>query len=254
MIKPIVRPFPRFDRSNHLTYTCPVMDNSKRVDLHTHSFFSDGVLLPSEMLRRVEVLGYGALAITDHADGSNLDSLIAQLTRFCRQDSHGFAVTLIPGVELTHVPPAQIAELAHRARRLGAHLVVVHGESPVEPVAPGTNRAAVDCPHVDILAHPGFITEEEATLAAANGIALELTARGGHNITNGHVACIARVAGAKLVVNTDAHAPGDFVDQAGAYRVALGASLTHDEAEAALVANAWSVVSKTLGAAITEAT
>lgn len=230
------------------------MDKRKRVDLHTHSFFSDGVLLPSEMLRRVEVLGYGALAITDHADGSNLDSLIAQLTRFCRQDSRGFAVTLIPGVELTHVPPAQIPELAQRARRLGALLVVVHGESPVEPVAPGTNRAAVDCPDVDILAHPGFITEEEATRAAANSIALELTARGGHNITNGHVARIARVAGAKLVVNTDAHTPGDFIDQAGAYRVALGAGLTDDEAAAALVANAWSIVSSTLGAETSEAT
>ena len=168
------------------------MDKSKRVDLHTHSFFSDGVLLPSEMLRRVQVLGYGVLAITDHADGSNLDGLIAQLARFARQDAHGFAVTLIPGVELTHVPPAQIPDLARRARELGAHLVIVHGESPVEPVAPGTNRAAVECPDVDILAHPGFLTEEEAALAAANGVALELTARGGHNITNGHVARVAR--------------------------------------------------------------
>ena len=226
------------------------MDKSKRVDLHTHSFFSDGVLLPSEMLRRVEVLGYGALAITDHADGSNLDGLIAQLTRFARQDVHGFDVTLIPGVELTHVPPAQIPELARRARQLGALLVVVHGESPVETVAPGTNRAALECLEVDILAHPGFLTIEEASLAAANGIALELTARGGHNITNGHVAHIARDAGAKLVVNTDAHAPSDFMDQARARLVGLGAGLTSEEAETALVANAWNIVASTLDAAI----
>lgn len=225
------------------------MDTNKRVDLHTHSFFSDGVLLPSEMLRRVEVLGYGVLAITDHADGSNLDGLIAQLSRFSRQDTSGFDVTLIPGVELTHVPPAQIPELAQRARRLGAQLVVVHGESPVEPVAPGTNLAAASCPDVDILAHPGFITEDEAHLAASNGIALELTARGGHNITNGHVAHIARVTGARLVVNTDAHSPGDFIDQARAFRVALGAGLSHDEAKAALVANAWSIVTTILGTA-----
>ena len=225
------------------------MDKSKRVDLHTHSFFSDGVLLPSEMLRRVEVLGYGVLAITDHADGSNLDNLIAQLTRFSHQDTYGFDVTLIPGVELTHVPPVQIPELARRARSLGALLVVVHGESPVEPVAPGTNRAAVDCPDVDILAHPGFITDEEAARAAANGVALELTARGGHNITNGHVARVARATDAQLVVNTDAHTPSDFLDQARAYRVALGAGLTNDEAETALADNAWSIVSRALGAA-----
>ncbi len=230
------------------------MDKNTRVDLHTHSFFSDGALLPSEMLRRVEVLGYGVLAITDHADGSNLDSLIAQLTRFARQDARGFSVTFIPGVELTHVPPAQIPELARRARDLGAALVVVHGESPVEPVAPGTNHAAIDCPDVDILAHPGFISEEEAALAAANGVALELTARGGHNITNGHVARIARVAGAKLIVNTDAHAPSDFIDQADARRVALGAGLSIGEAETALITNAWSIVSRVFGAETARAT
>ena len=226
------------------------MDKSKRIDLHTHSFFSDGVLLPSEMLRRVQVMGYGVLAITDHADGSNLEALMTPLARFARHDASGFTVTLIPGVELTHVPPAQIPDLARRARDLGAQLVVVHGESPVEPVAPGTNRAAVDCPDVDILAHPGFITEEEAARAATNGVALELTARGGHNITNGHVARIARLAGAKLVVNTDAHAPGDFMDQADARRVALGAGLSSDEAEAAVVADPWSIVAGAIAANI----
>jgi histidinol phosphatase-like PHP family hydrolase len=227
------------------------MDKDKRVDLHTHSLFSDGALLPSEMLRHVEVLNYGALAITDHADGSNLETLLAQMTRFAHQEVHGFGVTLIPGVELTHVPPAKIPILARRARQLGASLVVVHGESPVEPVAPGTNRAAVECPDVDILAHPGFITEEEAALAAKNGIVLEITARGGHNITNGYVARIARVAGTKLVINTDAHVPSDFRDQSRARLVALGAGLTPEEAQTALVTNAWSLVSGALGYAVT---
>jgi len=224
------------------------MDETKRVDLHTHSFLSDGALLPSEMLRRVEVMGYGALAITDHADSSNLEELLVQLNRLSQQEAHGFDVVLIPGVELTHVPPARIGSLALRARQLGARLVVVHGETPVEPVAPGTNRAAVECPEVDILAHPGFITEEEAALAASNGIALELTARGGHNITNGHVAQLARRAGAKLLINTDAHTPRDFMDQSRARLVALGAGLTEDEAEAALVSNAWDLVSRALDA------
>lgn len=220
------------------------MDETKRVDLHTHSFFSDGALLPSEMLRRVEVLGYGALAITDHADASNLESLVAQLTRISEQDLHGFNVILIPGVELTHVPPVQIPALARRARQLGARLVVVHGETPVEPVAPGTNRAALECRDVDVLAHPGFITAEDAALAASNDIALELTARGGHNITNGHVARIAQYAGAKLVINTDAHTPSDFMDQARARLVALGAGLAMEEAEIAVVSNAWNLVDR----------
>jgi histidinol phosphatase-like PHP family hydrolase len=132
-------------------------------------------------------------------------------------------------------------------------VVVVHGESPVEPVAPGTNRAALECPDVDILAHPGLITEEEAALAASNGTVLEITARGGHNITNGHVVRVARHAGAKLVINTDAHVPSDFMDQSRARVVALGAGLMPDEAETALVTNPWSLVSDALGDTVSAA-
>ena len=212
-----------------------MMDENARIDLHSHSFYSDGVLLPSEMLRRAEVMGYGALAITDHADASNLDELLAQLDRFYRQGARGPAVAFIPGLELTHVQPDQIAPLARRARQFGARLVVVHGETPVEPVAPGTNRAAVECRDIDILAHPGFITLQEARIAAANGIALELTARRGHSLTNGHVARIALKAGARLVVNTDTHTPDNMIDQATARVVAAAAGLDPDEVYAATV-------------------
>ncbi len=223
------------------------MDKEARIDLHTHSFYSDGALLPSEMLRRVQVLGYAALAITDHADASNLEELARQLLRFQREGARDFEVAFIPGVELTHIPPEQISRLARHARRLGFRLVVVHGETPVEPVAPGTNRAAVECPHVDILAHPGFLSEEEAALAAANGVALELSGRAGHCLTNGHVARVALAAGARLLVNTDTHAPADMMDQARARRVALGAGLTEVQVQAALLDHAQEIVARALG-------
>ena len=222
------------------------MRRESRVDLHTHSLLSDGVLLPSEMLRRVEVLQYGALAITDHVDSSNLAQVVRSLALFYREGVHGFSTAFIPGVEITHVRPGQIAPLARRARQLGARLVVVHGETPVEPVVPGTNRAAVECPDVDILAHPGFLDETEAQLAAANGIALEISARGGHCLANGHVARLARLTGALLVVNTDSHSPADLRDQASARLVARGAGLTEEEADTALVTNAWALVSRAL--------
>jgi putative hydrolase len=224
------------------------MDQNARVDLHTHSLFSDGALLPSEMLRRVATLGYGALAITDHADASNLDELVAQMERFRQTGAPGFGVTFIPGVELTHVPPEQIAPLARRARHLGARLILVHGETPVEPVVPGTNRAAVECPEVDILAHPGLISEEDAALAASNGVTLELSSRSGHSLANGHVARVARLAGAKLVVNTDTHTPSDMLGLAQARLVALGAGLSEEEADAALLATPWTLVSRALAA------
>ena len=217
-----------------------------RIDLHTHTFFSDGELLPSELLRRAVVKGYSAIALTDHADSSNLEDLMTRMHNFSMHQLGDFEIDLLIGVELTHLPPARIDSLAQEAKRLGADIVVVHGETIVEPVAKGPNRAAVESPWVDVLGHPGFITLEEARIAAANGVHLELTARRGHSLTNGHVAQVAREAGARLVVDTDAHHPDDLIDDSRAIDVALGAGLTVMEAEAAAVKNPKALVDKIL--------
>ncbi len=197
------------------------------IDLHSHTFFSDGALVPSEHVRRVEILGYEAIAITDHADSSNIHFLIPNLIKVARDLNPINTTQLIVGVELTHVPPALIASIAAQARALGAQIIVVHGETPVEPVLPGTNRAALEA-GIDILAHPGFITEEEAALAARNNIFLELSGRKGHCLTNGHVAKMAEKTGALLAINADAHAPGDFLTAEMAEKVGLGAGISKD--------------------------
>src|SRR5512137_2808132 len=180
------------------------------IDLHTHTTFSDGELIPSELVRRAEVLGYRAIGITDHADYTNIEHILYCVSK-AKYLEEVLDIRVIVGVELTHVPPAKIGPLAAAARRLGAEIVVVHGETPVEPVRPGTNRAALEA-EVDILAHPGFITMEEAELARDNNVCLEITSRSGHNITNGHVVRMARIAKARMVVDTDTHAPKDLID------------------------------------------
>jgi putative hydrolase len=220
------------------------MDPNQRIDLHTHCFFSDGVLLPSEQLRRAVAKGYAAIAITDHADASNMEDLLRHLLRFAEDQGEDFPLVFLPGIELTHVAPRSVAPLARRAKALGAALVVVHGETIVEPVASGTNTAAVSCPEVDILAHPGMITLEEAREAAANGVCLEISSRGGHSLANGHVAQVAGKAGARLVVNTDTHTPGDMIDQEMARLVARAAGLGPAEVEAATVGNPQAVVER----------
>jgi len=78
---------------------------------------------------------------------------------------------------------------------------------------------------VDILAHPGLITIEEAEIARDNNIALEISARKGHSLGNGHVAKVAMEVGADLVVDTDTHAPDDLITYETAYRIAKGAGL-----------------------------
>lgn len=198
------------------------------IDLHIHSIFSDGELIPAEIIRRAEAIGYKALAITDHADESNIDIIIPRIVKVFRKIQPYTSVILIPGVELTHVPPETIPEMAKQARKLGAKLVVVHGETLVEPVKEGTNRMALQA-DIDILAHPGLITDEEVIEAKNKGIYLEITSRRGHSLSNGHVARIALKYSAKLVINTDSHSPEDFISKDFAVKILRGAGLSEKQ-------------------------
>ena len=204
-------------------------------DFHTHSVLSDGSLSPMELIRRAGVNGYTAIAITDHAGKGTMGRIIAELKEDCALAEQYWNIRVLIGVEITHVPPGAVGVLASEARSLGAQIVVVHGESPIEPVEPGTNRAAVSCPEVDILAHPGLITQEEAELAAINGIFLEITARDGHNRGNGHVVATGRRGGAHFLINSDAHEPKDLLTMDSKRIVGLGAGVTEQELEDCLV-------------------
>ncbi|HEX58946.1 MAG TPA: histidinol phosphate phosphatase domain-containing protein [Methanomicrobia archaeon] len=190
-------------------------------DFHTHSIFSDGELIPSELVRRAFVNGYEAVAITDHVDFSNLEPVLSALRRFAEHAPENVFI----GVEITHVPPDKIEKIVLAARRLGAEIIVVHGETLTEPVYEGTNAVAVRTPGVDILAHPGLLSPEDAELAAENEVFIEITSRKGHCLTNGHVARVSREAGAKLLLNTDAHAPGDLINDELAAKIVRGAGL-----------------------------
>ena len=212
------------------------------IDLHTHSIFSDGDLIPTELAQRAYSAGYKTVAITDHADYSNFDFILPRIIKVCLKISEKGKILALPGVELTHVDPSDISLLAEDARKLGAKIVVVHGETLVEPVPPGTNLAAINAA-VDILAHPGLITEEEVKLAAAKGVCLEITTRRGHAFSNGHVARIAGKYKAQLVLNNDAHAPGDFVGLKMATSIARGAGLT-DEQITAMFENSQKLVQR----------
>ena len=203
-------------------------------DFHTHTFLSDGVLAPVELIRRASVVGYRVMAITDHVGDGNLELVLSTLIKDCETASRRWDILALPGVEITHTPKEDIDRLAREARAMGAKVVNVHGETVVEPVEPGTNLAAVSSAHVDVLAHPGLIGPDEAALAARNGVFLEVSGRKGHSFANGHVVRAARRAGAPMVLNSDAHAPGDLLTRDFAMSVALGAGLSDEDANALL--------------------
>ncbi|HOV90183.1 MAG TPA: histidinol phosphate phosphatase domain-containing protein [Syntrophorhabdaceae bacterium] len=198
------------------------------IDLHTHSLLSDGELLPSELARRAKVKGYTIIGISDHVDGTNLEYVATSIIRLTKRSGFYNEILIVPGVELTHVPPGMIKDMIKEARRLGIYYVVVHGETIAEPVEEGTNREAIEA-GADILAHPGLISEEDMALAASRGVLMEITARKGHSLTNGHVAALAKKTGARLVLDTDSHSPSDLITDEDGAKIVRGAGLgAHD--------------------------
>ena len=182
------------------------------IDLHTHSLFSDGVLLPSELVYRAKFKGYKTIAITDHVDYSTYDYVIPRIIKVSQILTEQYEITVLPGVEITYVPPKLIKDMAAKCRQLGAEIIVVHGETVAETVPPETNHYAVQA-GIDILAHPGHITKEDVLLAKENNVCLEITTRHGHNATNKEVTTLALECGAKLVLNTDSHEPENLMDE-----------------------------------------
>ena len=206
-------------------------------DFHSHSSLSDGALSPMELIRRAQVRDHKAIAVTDHAGVGYLERIIKEVAEDCALARAHWGILAIPGIELTHLPAHAIADAARRAKELGAWLVVVHGESIIEPVEKGTNAAALQCPYVDILAHPGLITAEEARLAATTGVFIELSARKGHSLANGHIFQTARLTGAKLLLNSDAHDETDLLSPHLAHQIAQGAGLSEEDINEILAVN-----------------
>lgn len=213
------------------------------IDLHTHTIFSDGALLPSELVRRAEAKGYTAIALTDHVDSSNIDLVVPRLAAVCRILNRYWKIRSIPGAEITHAPIQEIPRLVKAARRYGAKIVVVHGETPSEPVLAGTNRAAIKS-RCDILAHPGYISETDARLATRMGVYLEITSRRGHSRANRNVVRMANLYGTGLVLNNDAHDDDDLISELTANRILANLGLKKAQIES-ILANSKRLVRRT---------
>ncbi len=212
----------------------PPDTDRRRADFHAHSFLTDGSTSATEMWYEAEVLEHRALALTDHLSFEDPRPLLERL-RGEAAAWEGSKFRPVVGVELTKVPPARIADAARAARRAGAEIVIVHGETIAEHVPPGTNHAAIDSGLVDVLAHPGVLAPEDAELARAHSVVLEISARRGHSLTNGRVARLALEVGAELVVDSDAHSAHELVPLDQARRIALGAGVPEERLEEVLV-------------------
>ncbi|HOJ65047.1 MAG TPA: histidinol phosphate phosphatase domain-containing protein [Spirochaetota bacterium] len=201
------------------------------IDFHTHTFLSDGALSPAEHIRRAYCAGYKIIGITDHVDFSNVEFVFNSIKKIANEiKDSGWDIKVIPGVEITHVPARKIGKIISICKEMGVPLIIVHGESPVEPVEKMTNREAIEN-GAHILAHPGLITEEDVIRARERGVYLEITAKKGHNTTNGYVAKLAKKHKAKLVCNSDAHIHTEFLTLDFRNTVLLGSGLEKEDIE-----------------------
>lgn len=207
-----------------------VKDPGWFADFHTHTLLSDGELLPSELVQRLKKKGCRSVAITDHVDSSNLDFVARRVLEFVEELGEEWQMQIIPGVELTHVPPAKLEKMVEKTRRMGIKWVVIHGETLVEPVARGTNRAGIEA-GANLIAHPGLIDPADAELAARNGVFLEITTRRGHSLGNGWVLRRAEETGARLLLNTDTHSPEDILSSLDRARILKASGMRDEEME-----------------------
>ncbi len=89
-----------------------------RADLHTHTVFNDGELIPAELVRRTMVLRHDVIAITDHVDMINVESVTSNVVRaveLCKD-----YITIIPGVEIVHMSLSNIDVMAKTTKKAGA--------------------------------------------------------------------------------------------------------------------------------------
>ena len=77
------------------------------IDFHTHSIWSDGVLIPSELVRRATVLGYRAIGLTDHVDSSNIDLVVPRIAAVSADLNRLQDTLVIPGAEITMPRPGR---------------------------------------------------------------------------------------------------------------------------------------------------
>ncbi|WP_152040588.1 DNA polymerase/3'-5' exonuclease PolX [Salinigranum salinum] len=200
-----------------------------RGDLHTHTEWSDGRATIAEMLAGAEERGYDYHAVTDHATGPGMvggvglsDAELEEQADAVEEAADTVEIEVFHGVEANVDAEGGLSVGESLLERLD---VVV--ASPHSALDQGREAAterlvrAVEHPEVDVLGHPSgrllnrrpgleLDYERIAEAAAEAGTALEVNANPHRLDLPGPGVRAAVEAGARVVVNTDAHAPAEL--------------------------------------------
>ena len=199
-----------------------------RGDLHLHTNWSDGANTIEEMAQAAASLGYEYLAVTDHskalamARGLDEKRLADQLGQVRAANESVPEIRILCGIELDILGEGVLDLDAGILGELDVIVGSVHSRFGLPP-AEMTERlvAALASGYVDVLAHPtgrllgqreAYQFDLEAVLdcAARVGVALEINAYPQRLDLNDVMARAAKEHGAKIAINTDAHATYQF--------------------------------------------
>jgi DNA polymerase (family 10) len=197
-----------------------------RGDLHTHTTWSDGAASIEEMVAAADAFGHEYLAITDHATGPGMvggvgldDGELREQLPYIRAVDDEADIAVLAGVEANIDTEGAVSV----GDDLLAELDIVVASPHAGLDGDGTDRlvTAARHPEVDIVGHPtgrqlnkrsGMTVDVErlATVAAEHDTALEVNANPRRLDLRGSAVQTAIDAGARIVVDTDAHGPESF--------------------------------------------
>jgi len=197
-------------------------------DLHIHSSWSDGLIDYSDMVESARKMDYQYIAISDHSvsnyygNGLDDDRLIKKID-FVKDLRKKYSdINILMGAEIDIKKPDIFDYDPRIIKKLDIAIASLHS-SFTNSVKQNTSRAisALKKEYFDLIAHPTGIvfgnrapifidTEKVIEAAAANNKALEINSYYMRLDLDVENAARAAEAGAKLVINTDSHRPGNM--------------------------------------------
>jgi len=199
-------------------------------DCHSHSDWSDGGSPIREMAEAARELGHRYWALTDHsprltvAHGLDATRLREQLERVSELNSELTPFRILTGIEVDILEDGSLDQDEELLAQLDVVVASVHSKLRMD--APEMTRRmlrAIESPHTDILGHctgrilvgrgrPESTFDAEAVFGACarTGTAVEINSRPERLDPPEPLLEVALSLGCLVVVDTDAHAPGQL--------------------------------------------
>ena len=201
-----------------------------RGDLHMHSTASDGTTSIEELAQAAKARGYEYIAITEHspsegiAHGLSEARLVKQIEKVRRADDAIKGIRILASAEVDILADGSLDYPDKVLAKLDLVTVSVHSglASSAEKVT-GRLLRAMENPYVDIIGHPTgrLLGKREAmdldmaqiiAVAAKRNIAMELNSHWMRlDLKDVHLR-MAKRAGVKIAICTDAHSIGDLAN------------------------------------------